>query len=249
MAYPIGVTKGLTTWRFSDQNVERLMDNAAYSAAHPDDTLVLAGPARKQLAGDSGANGKKTLLAIGMLQGVQFSQTKPTQPMLAIGSGRSFFVSGKSQTQWSIARLWVNGRNLLRVLYHNARQVDAAVDTFDDPAALSGSHQFYTNLDSELFYVPFGLGTIIRSKSHDFICAFYAELSMITSWSMGVNAGQNMVMENVTGLSDRILPWSPADEATNGGADQKTLDAILGFTDNSENKRGYGEAELEDDLN
>ena len=42
----LGITKGVTSWRSQRNNVERHMDNAAYTSAHPDDTLVLAGPPR-----------------------------------------------------------------------------------------------------------------------------------------------------------------------------------------------------------
>ena len=45
--YPIGITRSMgATWRMQDNYVERIMDNAAYTAAHPDDTLVMAGPPR-----------------------------------------------------------------------------------------------------------------------------------------------------------------------------------------------------------
>ena len=108
----LGVVKNFDTWKFQESYVERVMDNAAYTAAHPDDTLVMAGPARKHGLREGGA---ASLLAIGMLQAVNFTQTKPTQPMMAIGSGRSFYVSGKAQTQWSMGRLFVNGRNLPQV--------------------------------------------------------------------------------------------------------------------------------------
>ena len=126
----IGVVKGYDTWKFQESYVERIMDNAAYTAAHPDDTLVLAGPARKNAISEGGA----TMLAIGMLQTVNFTQSKPTQPMMAIGSGRSFYVSGKAQTQWTMGRLFVNGRNLLRVLYHNAVAGGVDPSKFDDAA-------------------------------------------------------------------------------------------------------------------
>ena len=66
----LGIVKGFDTWVFQESYVERLMDNAAYSAAHPDDTLVLAGPARISSALQ---NGGADLLAIGMLQAVNFT--------------------------------------------------------------------------------------------------------------------------------------------------------------------------------
>lgn len=233
MANGIGITTGAESWKFQDNYVEREMDNAAYSAAHPDDTLVLAGPPRKGTANPAGTTGVApgSLLAIGMLQSIQFTQSKPTQPMMAIGSGRSFFVSGKAQTQWTIARLFVNGRNLLRVLYHNAVKAQVKVQNFDDPAAKSSNSNYFINLDSELYMVPFGLACFFRNKSHDLVGSFYAELAMINSYAISANAGQNMILENVSGLADRLLPLDLETVATGAGKiPRSTLDQLLDFT-------------------
>lgn len=233
----LGVVKGFDTWAFQNSHVERMLDNAAYTAAHPDDTLVMAGPARRGAFREGGA---KSLLAIGMLQAAQFSTTKPTQPMMAIGSGRCFYVSGKSQTQWSFGRLFVNGRNLLRVLYHNAVKGGVNPALFDDPAtAASGNKQYFINLDSELFYIPFGLGAVFRDKTHGYCGGFYAELCMITSYSIGWNAGQNMILENVTGLSDRLLPFGEGSTSLRPNAggtpiEVSLIDRVLGFVDSRE---------------
>lgn len=234
----LGVVKNFDTWSFQESYVERVMDNAAYTAAHPDDTLVMAGPARKHGIKEGGA---ASLLAIGMLQAVNFTQTKSTQPMMAIGSGRSFYVSGKAQTQWTMGRLYVNGRNLLRVLYHNA--VAGGIDPaqFDDPATDSNpvGKKYFINLDSELFLIPFGIGSVFRDKTHGFCGGFYAELSMITSYAIGWNAGQNLVLENVSGMSDRLLPFgadSPPGirpHAPGGGITKTSIDAVLNFIDGS----------------
>jgi hypothetical protein len=227
----LGVVKNFDTWKFQESYVERVMDNAAYTAAHPDNTLVLAGPARKSGLREGGA---RSLLAIGMLQAVNFAQTRPPQPMMAIGSGRSFYVSGKAQTQWTMGRLFVNGRNLLRVLYHNA--VAGGVDParFDDVAADISNKQYFINLDSELFLVPMGLACVFRDKTHGYCGGFYAELCMITSYSIGWNAGQNMILENVSGMADRLLPFgadSPEGLRPHGGVLKKDLDSVLGFID------------------
>jgi hypothetical protein len=232
----LGVVQGFDTWAFQQSYVERVMDNAAYTAAHPDDTLVLAGPARRQNVGS------QNLLAIGMLQAVNFTQTKPTQPMMAIGSGRSFYVSGKAQTQWTMGRLFVNGRNLLRVLSHNAVAGGINPSLFDDQAsdADPNSKKYFINLDSELFLIPFGMGAVFRDKTHGFCGGFYAELSMITSYAIGWNAGQNLVLENVSGMSDRLLPFGsltkPGTRPNAGGGSGITatsIDAVLGFIDNT----------------
>jgi hypothetical protein len=251
---PIGITTGVETWKFQEHHVERHMDNAAYEAAHPDDTLVLAGPPRRDsLNGGTGANagggqGVGSLLAIGMLQSVQFTQSKPTQPMMAIGSGRSFFVSGKAQTQWNIARLFVNGRNLLRVLYHNAIAAGVDVSNMDDQAALRGQSQYFINLDSELYYVPFGLAAFFRNKAHAIVGAFYCELAMINSYAVGMTAGQNMILENVSGMADRLQPFSLTSAAqgvyAHGGganAQRAQLDSMLNFANESPPGNGAGD--------
>ena len=229
----IGVVRNYDNWAFQESYVERVMDNAAYTAAHPDDTLVMAGPARKTSIKEGGA---ANLLAIGMLQAVNFTQTKPTQPMMSIGSGRSFYVSGKAQTQWTMGRLFVNGRNLLRVLYHNAVIGGIDPSKFDDPVTdpVAGSKKYYINLDSELFLVPFGLAAVFRDKTHGFCGGFYAELSMITSYAIGWNAGQNLVLENVSGMSDRLLPYgssTPVGVHPHGGVARTELDQVLNFVD------------------
>jgi len=241
MATAIGVVKSFDSWSFQESYVERMMDNAAYTAAHPDDTLVLAGPARK-----SGLvkEGIQNMLAIGMLQAVSFSSTKPTQPMMAIGSGRSFYVSGKSQTQWQMGRLFVNGRNMLRVLYHNAIMGGIDPSKFDDVAAegsngSQGGNKYFINLDSELFLVPMGLGAVFRDKTHGYCGGFYAELCMITSYAIAWNAGQNLILENVSGMADRLLPWGSNTEKgiyPHKGVFQTELDQILGFTNGIPNE-------------
>lgn len=229
---PLGITRNLVTWRFQDQNVERVMDNAAYTSAHPDDTLTLAGPARLDTVdvADTSGTSIRSLLAIGMLQNLMISQQKTTQPVMAIGSGRSFFVSGKAQGQGTIARLFVNGRNLLRVLYHNARSRELPVDRLDDPAAMNYQSRFYINLDSELYLIPFGLGAVFRTKGHDFVGGFYAELSMIQSYNISIQAGTNMIAEQVMFAFDRLMPFGE-DVLVSTNVDRTTLDAVLGFVD------------------
>jgi hypothetical protein len=224
-----GITRGLNTWKYQDNYVERVMDNAAYTAAHPDDTLVMAGPPRTPDAGTTDSLVNK-LLAVGHLQSAQFTQQKPTQPVMAIGSGRTFFVSGKAQGQVTLGRLFVNGRNILRVLYHNARSNDLNVGDMDDIPARKKENAFYVNLDSELYLIPFGLGALFRDKIHDTIGGFYAELSMITSYALGFNAGQNMIMEQVNIVFDRLQPFFE-DSVDAYSVTTTTLTAVMGFTD------------------
>jgi len=92
----------------------------------------------------------------------------------------------------------------------NAVVAGIDVTKFDDAAAIARDAKFFCNLDSELFMVPFGLGILFRDKLHNDLGAVYLELCMINSWSLGVGAGQTMVMENVTILFDRARPITAA---------------------------------------
>lgn len=231
---PLGITKGIGNWFSQQHSVERVTDNAAYTSAHPDDTLVLAGPPRKASLVDGATSGWQSLLAIGMMQTFQITSQKPTQPLMALGSGRTFYVSGKSQTTWRIGRLFANGRNLLRALYHNAVAGGVEVQKLDDPAAENQFDNMFTNLDSELYYVPFGLGAIFKDKVHDLIGGFYAELAMLNSYSVGFTAGQNMVMEDVGGMCDRILPFRPSAVAQMKNVNRSTIDQVIGFVHSDE---------------
>ena len=233
----LGVTKGIEGWNSQKNNVERLMDNASYTSAHPDDTLVLAGPPRFSDVQLQATSGWDSLLPIGMMQTFQLTSQKPTQPLMAIGSGRSFFVSGKSQTTWRIGRLFCNGRNLLRVLYHNVAAAKVPIENMDDPPVPdvggmgNAETPFYINLDSELFYVPFGLGVIFRDKAKDNLGAGYLELSMLNTYTMGFTAGQNMIMEDVGGMCDRVFPFSISSLASQPGVPRQTIDEVIGFAD------------------
>ena len=234
-AYPIGVTKSLGTWKFQQNHVERILDNATYDAVHPDDTLILAGPARKGIVNvRNPTQASLSLMALGMFQSFGMQTQVPVMPLMGIGSGRSFFLRGKSQSSWNLQRVMINGRNLLRALYHNAVEVAGiSPQLFDDPASLTARSQYFINLDSELYYIPFGLAIMMRTKSRTLVAGCYLELCMINSWGAQIAAGQNMVAEMVSGMCDRILPFEASDSISgiewNGRA---AMDAVLGLAGN-----------------
>lgn len=230
--YPIGVTKSLGTWNFQKHHVERMLDNATYDAVHPDDTLILAGPARRGVAFPSTP---RTLMALGMFQSFGMQTQAPVMPLMGIGSGRSFFLRGKSQSSWNLQRVMINGRNLLRALYHNAVEVAGlSPELFDDPASLARTSQFFINLDSELYYIPFGLAVIMRTKSRTLVAGCYLELCMINSYGSQIQAGQSMVAEMVSGMCDRILPFQASDSIAGiEGNGRAAMDAVLGLAGNT----------------
>lgn len=232
--YALGITRSLQTWNFNSHHVERMLDNATYDAAHPDDTLILAGPARRKMA-QIGPGAGRTLRALGMFQTFAMNSQAPIQPMMAIGSARSFFLRGKSQSSWSIQRVMINGLNLLRALYHNAVEAGVDVTQFDDPAAFEGApqSQFFINLDSELYYIPVGLGVLMRTKSHTLVGGCYLELCLVGSWGAQIAGGQAYIVESVSGFCDRILPFQASDAMEVPRIGRNLMDAVLGLAPNS----------------
>ena len=226
---PINATTRIDEWSFQQNYVERLMDNASFTAAHPNNTLVLAGPARKPKSGDGGGGDFADVMTpVGMMQQMQIGHQRPVQPMLAIGSGRNFFLAGKGQVTFSIGRLMVNGRNLFRVLYTQAVQNKLNITNFGDPpVAVQNEEQAFLNLDSELFYIPFGLAVLFRSVMHDTVMGFYLELCMLNSWSTNFAAGQNAIMENTSGMADRLRPIAPSEFAGVSSPEVTSTSSVL----------------------
>ena len=206
----VAPTTSFNNWFMQEAYVERLLDNAAYTSAHPDDTLVLAGPARyATVARDrSTESALARMLPIGMMQNFTVGQTRPFTPVETIGSGRKCFLAGKAQAQASFGRLFANGRNILRVLYHQARE--AGIQSRDVQEKFSadrdGSSMQYFNLDSDLFLIPIGLAIVFRDKAQDSLGAFYMELCHIMSWGTGISSGSPAIMENVNIIFDRVVP-------------------------------------------
>lgn len=198
-----GITKNIGSWNVSENNVERLTDNIPFTSAHPDDTLVLVGPPRYSKMDAS------KLYAVGMLQTFSYSQQRGLQPMQAIGSGRAFFVAGKSTIQFNIQRLFVKGKNLLRALYENAKDQGnldiTETDAFGERPIASGTPNFAVNLDSPLFLVPFGLCIIYRDRSNAPLGGVYLENCMLANYSSSLQAGQTTIMEQVSGIGDRLF--------------------------------------------
>ncbi|TXH14410.1 MAG: hypothetical protein E6R03_09305 [Hyphomicrobiaceae bacterium] len=202
----INAATSVDNWKFQDSYIERLMDNAAYTAAHPETTLVLAGPSRFSQIKDPSTD----LMPLGITTSFAYQIQKPTQMNMAIGSGRSFPTSGKSQIGVSLQRMMLNGRNLPRALYTHAVRNGLAYQNFDGPpVAKDREEQFFMDLDSELYYIPVGLCILFRSKAHDMIGGVYFELFMFNSLQVQVAVGQNNIFESGSGVADRALAVYP----------------------------------------
>ncbi len=228
---PNRVTTKVDNWIAQKNYVERLMDDSAFTAAHPDDTLVLAGPSRYLPQGDGGAF-LDTLLPLGMMVNLALNVGIPSSPVPSIGSGRVFGARGKAQITFSMGRLLCSGRNILRAVSTSAVRAGLAVDKFDDPAAATQASTYYINPDSELFYLPFGLYILVSNKARQVVGAFALENVHLTGYNMPVQAGQSMIMENLTGWGGAIVPLS-VEQLAAGSPSRPTVtqvrDNVLGY--------------------
>ena len=161
------------------------------------------------------ATGAAKLYPVGMLQQIQVSQQRGVQPVQAIGSGRNYFLAGKPSVNFSIGRLFARGPNLHRALYKNVFNADSSMALNEqEPAHADGYADGVFNLDSELFLVPFGIAIAFRDKSGGNLGSFFIESCMISSYQLGIASGNNVIMENVNGMADRILPVNLSVDST-----------------------------------
>lgn len=205
MPNPALVSK-VSQWGFYNYNIERLMDHAALTSAHPDNTLVFAGPPRWSDPDNPENSIIDELLPLGMLQQVGFNQAIGIVPGMAIGSARKFWLDGPSNNTVTLARLICNGRNLLRALMTNAIRMGIDPQKLDAKAANEQNSVFYINLDSELFKIPLGLGFVMKDKLHDWIGAVYLENGRIQTHGFGWASAQPMILENANLIFDNVEP-------------------------------------------
>lgn len=224
------ITRNINNWDVYNGQVERDTDNAPYSAAHPDDVLFLAGPARRASVVPSATSGVGSLMSLGLIQMANIASSLPVQPSKGLGSSRKFFLIDSAQNQVSVARLVMNQRNLLRALYHSA--VEAGIDVgnrqiigYEASYAGRDKQQWWVNLDSPIFRLPIGLAIVLRDRGGSHIGGFYCELAHVTQWSLSIASGQAAIMENVSIICDSILPFGDSSVV---GALAALFDTALG---------------------
>lgn len=76
------------------------------------------------------------------------------------------------------------------------------------------NRDFYINLSSELFRIPFGLCVVLKTAQDKPYAAYYLEDCYIESHQMSMDAGNVVIAENVTGQFDRSVPIQLATQTT-----------------------------------
>jgi hypothetical protein len=155
---------------------------------------------------------------IGVIENANIGQSKQLRRIAEVGSKRFHFVTGRNLAQMSLARVLFNGPSLLRVLYayvgkenfSNNANMSTLLDNpqSEDIKILSdpGYADFFINLDSSLFDVPFGLMFYLEDAKKKPYGAYYCTECYIQTHQFNVGASADVIAEGVTIQFDRAVP-------------------------------------------
>jgi hypothetical protein len=195
------LTTAGNVWKAYDQWIQEDADRAAYTAASPENALVLVGPNRAPAE-----NLASALTPIGLVQNFTIGQTINWQAQQMIGSGRTFFLAGKAPGNGSMTRLFTSSHTLLGAIY---KQVWAKIG--GDPGLESKAYgerkEIMFTLDTELLKIPVGMACLFRDTSRNFIGGFYVEQMVIPNINLGFAVGQPAIFETVNIMFDRVIPF------------------------------------------
>lgn len=197
---------------YGEQQIEVLHDQSMLTLATPDDSILVVGPSRLASKG--------AFHVIGMVNSLNYNETSQVQPIKAIGSKRHVFSKTNSPVSGSIGRMVILGPNLYRALYamFETSDLDSRLKTSSQKFSLTSTAtkgNWYTNLEEDLYRHPVGLGVIYRAptlanQSDDVVVgAEYIENCVIVSRAVGMQSGSAMIMEQVSFMADRVVPWKP----------------------------------------
>lgn len=221
----------IASWetQYKEQWIEMEHDNAMFDMVSPDDSIMVAGPARLSSAGSAvGATASANdglFYVIGVCQNIQISETAQIQPLKSIGSRRHLFTKTNTPASASIGRMMFYGKNLARALY--ALIDDSPISSNNNNKYAQGAEfedsKFLTNLEEDLYRIPFGLGIIYHTPRTaanatvtvgDAVGAEYLECCYLQSRNVSIQSGQTVVMEQVQLLADRVVPWDAYSQLT-----------------------------------
>lgn len=198
--------------KYKEAFVEHQHDLAQMTLILPDDSLIVAGPPRLSMA-----DSDTSFHVIGFVQDLQYTDSKNTQYLKALGSRRHIPASTNVPVQGSCNRMLFLGRNFLNAVYASAEFGDNIADRNSkyDSNGVNGTGAWWMNFDEDVFRIPFGLGIIYNSPatlagggdSVKQAAAEYIECCTFTTRSVAMQAGQAWIMESVQFVADRVVPW------------------------------------------
>jgi len=219
------VTTDLAAWasQYKEQSIEMHHSNAMFDLVSPDDSILIAGPAKLSGVADTLGLSGGGFYVIGVCQSIQIQDSTQIQPLKSVGSRRHLFTKTNVPASASIGRMMFYGKNMARALYMNIDQPSVEINDKYYQGDTYGTSNFLSNLEEDLYRIPFGLGIIYHtprtaSQSADqggvAAGAEYLECCYLQSRAVSVQSGQTTVMEQVQILADRVVPWDSYKQRT-----------------------------------
>jgi len=213
-------------WRPYERYVQSgLADGQFLSAAF---TVLAAGPPRLANVGGAtvtagalaGAGADQIVMPIGIMQNLNLSHNRQFSQIFEIGSERSYFISGRTIGQLTLARVMYHGPSLLRMLYAYyedlippntvsavfANAGSATVANPHDVKIPPGYENFFVNLASDLFNQPIGILLYVRDSNEDTVGAVYMENCYVPNHTWATDAQGVMIQENAGMQFERAVP-------------------------------------------
>lgn len=191
-------------------------------------TVLAAGPPRLANVGGStalagaltGAAADQMVMPIGVIQNVNLSHNRTFNRIFECGSERSYFISGRTIGQLSIARILYHGPSLLRMLYAyyedaipptivSAVFPNAGIATVANPHDViipPGYENLFLNLASDLFNQPIGLLMYMRDSNLDTYGAVYMEGCYVPNHTWATDAQGVIIQESAAIQFERVIP-------------------------------------------
>lgn len=222
-------------WSWAGQHVQTEIENGEYLSSEST-LVLAGPSRLTHLTGNDGNLGAYTsnsLFPLGLLQNASFAQNRQVTRLFEIGSKRAYFVPGRMFANFNIGRVMFYGPSLMRMLYALAPSTllnfggqplssDVAIPAdylnlfpttqlFGAPGAgglanEAENRDFFINLASELFNIPFGLVMIFKDTRNRLYGGTYLEDCYIEAHQMGVDSNSVIIAESVTGQFDSVAP-------------------------------------------
>lgn len=170
-------------------------------------------------------------IPVGLVQSFNLSQARQIDKIFELGSERAYLVPGRVIPQFSVSKVLYSGPSLLKFasIYYLQRvgesrisdgvdlsKVERALASFDPDQASTvnfntkktpaGYGDFFINLASSLFQLPFGIMVWMKTNDAGNYGCFYLEDAYITVHSMSSGAMASVVAEEVSIEFDRLMP-------------------------------------------
>lgn len=202
-----------------------LVDGQFLSAAF---TVVAAGPPRLANLGGatvtagalSNQGADQIVLPLGVVQNLNLSHNRQFNQIFEVGSERSYFISGRTVGQFSLARVLYHGPSLLRMLYAYYEDLippttvqsvfpNAGTATVANPHDVKippGYENFFVNLASDLFNQPIGILLYVRDSNEDTVGAVYLESVYVPNHVWATDAQGVLIQEQSAMQFERAVP-------------------------------------------